>query len=146
MGKKSSRYQARRKDTRRREKRRSRKQEILPDLEAEVTADQAKHDLGIVTNTQEDSSAACDVRGKLKDTQEVKQNAEFNALIAECDRVREMLYEEQRKPRHIYQECARCMQRRQLKAELARQSLHARMFSGESFGSRQLLASLGCYC
>ena len=34
----------------------------------------------------------------------------------------------------------------QLKAELARQCLHARMFSGESFGSRQLLASLGCYC
>ena len=96
--------------------------------------------------TQENSASASDVRGKLKDTQKDKQDADFNALKAECDRIREMLYEEQRKPKHIYLKCARCVQRRQLKAELARQSLHARMFSGESFGSRQLLASLGCYC
>ena len=136
MGKKSKSYTARRKDTRRRAKRHSRKQATSPKHEA--TADRGEHEL--VTDAEGDSaSGTCS-----KDTQEIeiKQSKELIALHADHDRVCQMLYEEQRKPRKIYLECARCVKQRRLKAELARQSLHSRMFSGESLASKQLLAAL----
>lgn len=149
MGKKSKSYIARKKDTRRRSKRHSRKQATFP--EPEVTTDRGEHEWTdmIVTVTQGGSASASGARGK-KDTQEVEgdklQSKDLKVLKANYDRVCQMLYEEQRKPRNIYLECARCMQRRRIKAELARQSLRARMFSGESLGSRQLLAALRCHC
>lgn len=148
MGKKSKSYISRKKDARRRCKRHSRKQATLS--EPEVTTDRGEPELTdkivaasvaeSVAATQGDSASASSARGKVEGNQ--LQSKEFKVLKANYDRVRQMLYEEQRKPRNVYLECVTCVNRRSRKAELARQSLHARMFSGDSVGSRQLLAAL----
>jgi len=152
MGKKSKRYISRKKDARRRRKRHSRKQATFS--EPELTTDRGEPELtdkivaaSVVAATQgaRDSTSASSARGKEVEDNQL-QSKDLRELKANYDRVRQMLYEEQRKPRNIYLECATCMQRRSRKAELARQSLRARMFSGDSVGSRQLLAALRYHC
>ena len=59
-----------------------------------------------------------------------------------CQRLRTLLYQEQCKPRVFHSECVQCKSKRQAKTIEARQSLYYRMYSGESAGSRYLLAAL----
>lgn len=61
---------------------------------------------------------------------------------AECQRLRTLLYKEQRKPSVFHSECVQCQSRREARIRDAKQSLQYRMFSGESVGSRYLLAAL----
>ena len=60
-----------------------------------------------VAATQGDSASASSTRGKVEGNQ--LQSTEFKVLKANYNRVRQMLYEEQRKPRNIYLECVTCM-------------------------------------
>lgn len=60
----------------------------------------------------------------------------------ECQQLRGRLYEEQQKPRVFHSECVQCQSKREAKIMDAKQSLHYMMYSGESFGSRYLLAAL----
>ena len=59
-----------------------------------------------------------------------------------CQRLCTLLYQEQCKPRVFHSECVQCKSKRQAKTVKARQSLYYRMYSGESAGSRYLLAAL----
>ena len=59
-----------------------------------------------------------------------------------CQLLRTLLYQEQCKPRVFHSECVQCKSKRQAKTIEARQSLYYRMYSGESAGSRYLLAAL----
>ena len=60
----------------------------------------------------------------------------------ECQRLHILLYEEQRRPRVFHSECIQCQRKREAKIVDAKQSLQYRMYSGESLGSRCLLAAL----
>ena len=51
---------------------------------------------------------------------------------ADCQRLRTLLYEEQRKPHVFHSECVQCQRRREARIRDAKQSLHYRMYSGES--------------
>ena len=61
---------------------------------------------------------------------------------ADCQRLRTLLYEEQRKPHVFHSECVQCQRRREARIRDAKQSLHYRMYSGELAGSKYLLAAL----
>ena len=148
MGKKSKRYEAQRKDARRKAKRALTKKATQPfsNIHGEVAADLGVHVLPLFeAESQGELTTASGYPDKkeAKDMEVmIKQSREYITLLADHERVCGMLYEEQRKPRKIYMECGRCLEERQLKAALAEQSLKARMFSGESYGSRQFLAAL----
>ena len=60
----------------------------------------------------------------------------------ESQRLRILLYEEQREPHVSHSECIQCQSKREAKIVDAKQSLQYRMYSGESVGSRYLLAAL----
>lgn len=148
MGKKSKRYEAQRKDARRKAKRALSKKATQPfsNIHAEEAADQGVYDLPLFGAGSQGELTTASGHPDKKEANDMelmmKQSKEYIILQADHDRVCGMLYEEQRKPRKIYMECRRCLEERQLKAALAEQSLKARMFSGESYGSRQLLAAL----
>lgn len=138
MGKKTKRYEANRKDARRKAKRKDRKQR------ASVGTSYCKH-----TVTEEDdshrsrgqldsNSGGCDLDSAVDEKERDADRKVLKAVKADCQRLREMLYYEQRLPKYIQVDCLECLRRRQV----AHESLKTRMFSGTSFGSRYLLAAL----
>ena len=148
MGKKSKRYEAQKKDARRKAKRALTKKATQPfsNIHAEEAADQRAHVLPLFGAGSQGEWTTASEHPDTKEAKDmevmIKQSKENITLLADHNRVCGMLYEKQRKPHKIYMECGHCLEERQLKAALAEQSLKARMLSGESYGSRQLLAAL----
>ena len=63
-------------------------------------------------------------------------------LKADYERLRKLLYMEQRRPRVFEKDCIKCLRRKNAKLAAATNTLRTMMFSGKTFGSRYLLAAL----
>ena len=151
MGKSKGKRAARLRQTKKRRdaKRLARKREIVSGEERNAER--------IVSPPDPPSPIATEVVHYAKDsTDSVKGNTDRESSVLEeqsgsvckdrectdCQRLRTLLYEEQRKPRVFHTECVQCQKRREAKIMEAKQSLHYRMYSGESAGSRYFLAAL----
>lgn len=82
--------------------------------------------------------------GEINPGESTEANNDGSRKCTDCQRLRELLYVEQRlrKARVYYSECVPCQRKRQAVTGDAKQSLQGRMLSGETFGSRYLLAAL----
>ena len=88
------------------------------------------------------SSGHIDAKGERSYLPEEHAGDVEDRECSNCQRLRTLLYQEQCKPSVFHSECVQCKSKRQAKTVKARQSLYYKMYSGESAGSRQLLAAL----
>ena len=130
MGKRSKQYALKRRESRRRAKRIARRKGEVDSMNEEdkmLNAQSSKHSF------QEENTPS-------KDPDQARQSLE--ELRANYKRVRELLNMEQRRPRVFEKECLRCLRHRNEKVNAAKNKLRVLMFSGETFGSRYLLAAI----
>ena len=152
MGKTKSKRAARLRQTKKRRdaKRLARKREIVSDKERNAERIVLAPDPPSPSATEvvrQDARDSTDVgKGNTKRESNVFEEQSDSVCkdreCADCQRLRTLLYEEQCKPRASHSECVQCQSRREARIMEAKQSLHYRMYSGESVGSRCFLAAL----
>lgn len=72
----------------------------------------------------------------------LSQDPEVQKIVADYERMRKLLRMEQQRPIIFEKNCLICERRKNRRAAVANQTLRHQMFSGETFGSRYLLAAL----
>ena len=130
MGKRSKQYALRQRENRRRAKRIARRKEEVDSVNEEdkmLNVQSSKHSFQEENTPREDAD---------------ETQLSLEELRAKYLRLRELLNMEQRRPRVFEKDCLRCLRRRNEKVNAAKNKLRVLMFSGETFGSRYLLAAI----
>ena len=131
----------RRRLTKRRERREGQKatdpqQDTTQQSLTEEQEGSAQEDTPPLNKVQDEAVADRSEDRKLRAIQQASEQ-----MKSDYERLRKLLYMEQRRPRIFEKDCTQCL-RRSAKLAAAMNTLHTMMFSGKSFGSRYLLAAL----
>lgn len=143
-GTKSKRYTSKKRANRRETKRRGRREESKGIELPQSSEHSVQEEHG---NKQESTQPPGEVRGEAVvdrsyDGQLTSSQQATEKMKTDYQRLRELLYMEQRRPRIFEKECYRCMRRRNAELAKATNSMREMMFSGKTFGSRYLIAAL----
>lgn len=150
MGKQCPRYRARKKTNRRRCKRASRRHgrrceqresQTLPAAGVKTTVTNRKSEHRDVQNTTEQLGDGIYADGS-KRIQARDDQKKIIELEANNQRLRKLLIMEQQRPHIFLKDCLKCQQRLNDRDSASNMNLRELMFSGNTIGSRNLLAEL----